>query len=162
MARSYDDNVVTLPLRASQHSPSPEFLKALRRVVDTLDVLSDGFEAIKPNLHWSRARWNAASTPFRMRLVAAEQQVEELRKIDPAAWPEIGWAIDLSSARTEFEQQLQVVVRLLDLFLHGSMSTNEQEWQVQRFTAGSKEFLAALRRLRLVIVARHPAVRQLQ
>jgi hypothetical protein len=161
MASSGDDNVVALPLPAGGPGPPAELLETLREAVDALDDLSDGFERIRPSLQWPVARWHATSIPFRMRLVRVDQQLKELRKIDPAEWPDIIWAIDLSSARTKFEQQLQVIVNLLDMLLSGT-SADERAWQIQRFTSGGKEFLAALGRLRSVIVARHPQICRLQ
>jgi hypothetical protein len=162
MASSGDDNVVALPLPAKGHGPPVELLETLRGAVDTLDDLGDGFERIRPSAQWSIARWHATSIPFRMRLVPLNQQLKELRKIDPAAWPDIVWAIELSSARARFEERLQMTVSLLDMLLGGGMPADERAWQIQRFTAGGKEFLAALGRLRSVIVARHPEICRLQ
>jgi hypothetical protein len=158
MASSWDDNVVALPLPTSRNGPPTELLEMLRSAVHALDELDDGFERIKPSLHWSLARWSAASIPFRMRLVSAERQLEGLRQIDPANWPDIRWAIDLSSARVGLEQQLQAVVNLLDMLLHCDMSPGERAWLIQRFNTSGKGFSEALRRLRKVIVTRHPEV----
>jgi hypothetical protein len=162
MASPGDDNVVALPLPPRRNGPSAELLEMLRGAVDALDDLSDGFGRIRPSLQWPIARWHATSIPFRMRLVSVDQQLKELRKIDPAEGPDTVWAIELSSARTRFEQQLQMMVNLLDIFLSGGMSADERAWQIQKWTAVGKEFLVALGRLRSVIVARHPEIFQPQ
>jgi len=158
MAPSDDDNVVALPLPARNSGPSAELLGTLRRVAGALDDLGDGFERIQPSVQWSIARWHATSIPFRMRLVPVYQHLTELRKVDPAEWPDIAWAIDLMSARAGFEERLQMIVNLLDMLLSGGMPVDERAWQVQRFTTGGKEFLAALGRLRSVVAARHPEI----
>ena len=156
-----DDNIWVLPVPAGRNDLPAEVLDMLGHAVQALNEIGDSFARIDPSPHWSPARWSAASMAFCMRLAPAEQRLTGLRQIDPADWPEIAWSIELSSARADFEQELQAVVRLLDMLLRHDLSPGERAWQAQRFTSGGKGFLESLQHLRAVIVGRYPGTRRL-
>jgi len=156
-----DDNVVKLRPRGRRDDPPPELVEMLRSVIEALDELGGGFEHIKPGLHWSAGRWSSRSMSFRMQRVPAARQLKELHHIDPADWPDVAWASELSSVRCAFEQQLDSIAILLDMLLHANMPPDERAWQIERFVAEGKGFLEALWQLRKVIVARYPEVRQM-
>ena len=148
------DNVRSLRPPSSRDASSAELLEILGDGVQALDEIGDGFKRIEPGLHWSAAQWTAASMALRMRLACAEGPLARLRQIGPADGPDTGWSIDLSSARADFEQELQAVVSLLGMLLQYDISPVERAWQTQRFTSGGKGFLEALQRMRGVIVTR--------
>jgi len=150
-----DSNVRTLRPAGGGDDSSAE-LEVLAAAVRALDEIADGFERIEPSPHWSSARWSAASMPFCMRLIPAKQQLAALRRIDSADWPDVGWSMELARACTDFEQELQAAVGLLDMLLREEVPPGERAWQSQRFTAGGKGFREALTRLREVIVGRYP------
>jgi hypothetical protein len=154
-----DDNVLKFRPRASRDEPPPELVEMLQSVIEALDELADGFERIKPSLHWSPGRWSARSMSFRMQRFPAVRQLEELHHIDPSDWPDTAWASRLSSARWAFEQQLDSIASLLDMLLHADMPLDERAWYMERFAAEGKGFLEALWQLRNVIVTRYPEVR---
>ena len=156
-----DDNVVEFPSRGGRDDPPEELIELLQGVIAALDGLSGGFGRIKPGLHWSPGRWSSHSMSFRMRQVSAAGQLADLHHIDPADWPDTAWALQLATARSAFEQQLDSIASKLDILLHADMPPDERAWQMERFSAEGKGFLEALSQLRNVIVARYPRARRL-
>jgi hypothetical protein len=145
-----------MPRRTGPSVAPANVLSLLRTVVGELDELIDALERIDPGSHWSAERWSTASMAFRMRLAAAEHQLRQLRQIDPADWPDTGWALDLSDAGAKLEQRLHAVVTLLSVLVSHGIPVAERAWETRRFVMKGRELLESLRRLRAVIVERHP------
>ena len=143
------------PLNAQRRSSRdlPVAMKRLGVAVQELDDLRCHVEQILNDPCWSALEWRAVGTPLMLKLAGARQSLADLADIEDGQWPDIGWAIRLTTARDEVERRLREVSTSMSALTHRETSSVDA---VIGFGCDGTGLAKAADELRGLIVSQYP------
>jgi hypothetical protein len=131
--------------------------EALQAAVRQLDDLGHELERVSAHRHWPAEQWMIATTPFRLQLPRARKRLAQLTTVSAIAQErDIGWALELTSARRLAESQLDDIRMCLHVLHQLGTEPADRVREAEAFVSHRSRFLKSIGRLRCLIMKHFP------